>query len=192
MIRKNKKGTKVEKMKTIKICGWITFTEKIVCLLLVGLIFFTAYSCMSYAEGCASNSLESMNNVDRESVTAGYEVLGNLGSTIAGGMTWTVAALVIGLTSIPLLLYVLTCLVNIIGMVKLKQSKTGAINASSIITIIVDILLLLLYLAVLIPDINPFSLLVSAVVCVVQIFDITVNSILLYNVCKIKKSVYIS
>lgn len=175
-------------MKTIKKCGWITFIEKLVCLVFLAFIFLLACSCMSAAQGCASGSIDRINDVDKDSVTAGYEVLGNVGSFIAGGATYTFGAVVMLFACVPFIVYIITGVINIIGLVKLRQSRTGAISASAIVSIIADVIILLMYLVMMVGEADLIVLMIM--VLMISVFDITVNAILLYNVSKMKKSLY--
>lgn len=174
-------------MKTIKICGWITFVEKMICLVLLAVIFLAACSCMSMAESCASSSVERINDVDPDSVTAGYEVLGNVGSFLAGGTTYVFAGIIIMLAFIPFMIYVITSVINIVGLVKLRQFKTRVISASAIVTIIADILIMTIYLVMMVGALDLTALLIIMIfVGGINVFDIIVNATLLHNVNKVK------
>lgn len=175
-------------IRTVKICGWTTFIEKLVCIVLLAGICLIACSCMSAVQSCVSGSIDGINDVDRDSVTAGYEVLGNVGSFIAGGVTYTFGAVVMAFAFIPFIVYIITGVINIIGLVKLRQSRTGAISASAIVSISADAIILLMYLVMMIGEADLIVLMI--IVLVISIFDITVNAILLYNVSKMKKSLY--
>lgn len=172
-------------MRTVKICGWATFIEKIVFIVLLISLCFIACSCMSMAEGCASNSIDRINDVDKDSITAGYEVLGNLGTFVVGGMTYASAILVIVLAFVPFILYVIAGVVNIVGLVKLREMKTGAITASAVFTIIVDVLIMLMYVIIMSGEIH----FIMATVCMINIIDIIVNAILIHNANRVKRAI---
>ena len=176
-------------MKSIKVCGWISFAEKIICIVLLLLILLVACSCMAVGEGCAANSMDRVNSVDEESVTAGYEVLGNIGSFVAGSMTWAAAVAILMLAVIPLIIYIITGVINIIGLVRLRQAKTGVISANAVISIIVDVLFMVMYFVMLASEFDVAAMLViMAFVGVLNIPDIVANAILLHNVSKLKKN----